>query len=58
MTLGGILKNGSRVVKVNGYQTQVNANIVAFASFSGHADGPELSAYAEAVLKKKAKSSV
>ena len=52
-TLGGILKNGSRVVKVNGYQTQVNANIVAFASFSGHADGPELSAYAEAVLKKK-----
>ncbi len=52
-TLGGILKNGSRVVKVNGYQTPVNASIVAFGSFSGHADGPELSAYAEAVLKKR-----
>jgi metallo-beta-lactamase family protein len=41
-TLGRVLEDGARSVKIHGEEIEVNATIRRFEDYSGHADGPEL----------------
>jgi metallo-beta-lactamase family protein len=41
-TLGRLLENGEKTVKIHGEEIQVKATIRQFEDYSGHADGPEL----------------
>ncbi len=41
-TLGRLLENGEKIVKIHGEEIQVRATIRQFEDYSGHADGPEL----------------
>jgi metallo-beta-lactamase family protein len=41
-TLGRLLEDGARRVKIHGEEIEVNATIRRFEDYSGHADGPEL----------------
>jgi len=41
-TLGRILQDGARAVRIQGDEVQVRATIVAFDAYSGHADATEL----------------
>ncbi len=54
-TLGHRILSGEKVVKVFGEEVNVKAEIVQINAFSGHADEPELLAYASATAKKHAK---
>lgn len=49
-SLGRKLKDGYQVVKMNGEEINIKAEIAIFDSFSAHADGPFLLDYAKAVL--------
>jgi metallo-beta-lactamase family protein len=41
-TLGRLLEEGAKHVKIHGEEVEVNATIRRFEDYSGHADGPEL----------------
>jgi metallo-beta-lactamase family protein len=49
-SLGRKLKDGAAVVKMNGQEIEVKAEVISFDSFSAHADGPFLVDYSKAVL--------
>jgi metallo-beta-lactamase family protein len=51
-SLGRKLKEHWPLVRMNGEEIAVNANIVVFESFSAHADSPFLNAYAQEVAAK------
>lgn len=51
-SLGGKLKRGDRVVKMNKEEIEVKAKIYSFNSFSAHADGKFIVEYIESVLNK------
>lgn len=51
-TLGGRLKRGDKVVKMNKEEIEVKAKIISFNSFSAHADGAFILEYVDEVLKK------
>ncbi len=44
-TLGRILKDGAKAVRIQGDEVIVRARICAIDSYSGHADGPELASW-------------
>jgi len=41
-TLGRLLKDGEKTVRIHGEEIDVKATIATFEDYSGHADGPEL----------------
>lgn len=47
-TLGRILQDGARVVRIQGDEIQVQATIVAFDAYSGHADASDLEEWVSA----------
>ncbi len=46
-TLGRILQNGVRAVRIQGEEVKVNASIRTLDIYSGHADGPGLASWVE-----------
>lgn len=54
-TLGKILKEGAKSVKLFGEDVAVNANIVSIEGFSGHADQEGLLKWVEAIKEKPKK---
>jgi metallo-beta-lactamase family protein len=54
-TLGHRILAGEKIVKVFGEEVTVNAEVAQINAFSGHADDPELVAYAAATAKHHAK---
>ena len=51
-SLGRKLKDGLKIVRMNGDELMVRAQIVSFDSFSAHADGPALVSYTASVMSK------
>lgn len=51
-SLGGRLKRGDKIIKMNGEEIEVKAKIVSFNSFSAHADGAFIVEYIQEVLQK------
>ena len=49
-TLGRMLENGSKRVRLMGEEVSVRAHITKIDDYSGHADGPELQAWVKARL--------
>lgn len=47
-TLGRLLVNGERAVRISGDEIKVAANIVTLDAYSGHADGPQLADWVRA----------
>ncbi len=54
-SLGGKLRNGSKVVKIFGIEHQVNAEVVIIDSYSAHGDYKEMIGYFECQDKKQVK---
>lgn len=51
-SLGGRIKRGDKVVKMNKEEIEVKAKIISFNSFSAHADGAFIVEYIQKVLQK------
>ncbi len=47
-TLGRILQDGARIVRIQGDEIQVNAKVLAVDAYSGHADARDLQRWVEA----------